>query len=152
MGQQVQRTICLATGILIAIPAAALEGRVAARYTAEFTSNVNQSASESNEDVSDWIHRPGATINLTHEAAGLDLSASYLIEQRIYQDDSYEDETSAVGQGRLSWDPIENRWNVTIGNSVRRTLRDTQDRDTPNNQQRHQLHGCIYIAGPDCHR
>jgi hypothetical protein len=116
----------------LATDADALELTLQAGYGAEYTNNT---ALTPNNENSEWIQTPQATLNLTHEGPSISALVDYNITQQIYQDDTYGNQTNTVGNANLTWRAIPDRWLFELQNASTLTTINAQNQNVPTNQQ-----------------
>jgi len=122
-----------AAGItLISTFAHALDLTVQAGYTAEYTDNIALTA---DNEESGWIHTPQILLNAAHEGPSVTASANYNISREIYQNDAFDDQTTATGTALLTWRAIAERLSFDAANTSTQTTIDSRIQDVPTNQQ-----------------
>jgi len=125
--------IPVALGLLLpAIPALALDATVRAFYTGEYTTN---SERVPDDELEEWVHRPGASLSLGHDGAATSANANYQVTRRIHEKSRFDDETIATGSASVMWRAIPDRLNFFANNSRTDTTIDSRGPNVPDNRQ-----------------
>lgn len=102
------------------------------RHTSEHTTNTARTA---NNDIEEWIHRPGIDLGITHEGANLELNADYNFERRFYEKDLFDDENVTTGAAVLLWHALPQRLDFVVRNTRTESTQRARDVQTQNNRQ-----------------
>lgn len=145
----------LSTSIALAVmspQAKALELLVEAGYEARYTDNVGLT---SNDKDAAWIQSPQLAVSGAHEGPSVTASANYSLQKEFYQDNAFDDQTTATGTALLSWRAIADRLLFDFSNSSTQTTIDSRGANVPSNQQvtnTATAAATLNIDGPSNHR
>ncbi len=120
------------TGVLLTAPVAAVEWNVTVDYAAEYTTN---SARTTDNEIEEWIHRPGISVNAVHDGPNLELNGGYSFERRIYEEDLFDNENATTGSAELLWHALPERLDFVVRNSRTESARRSIDAVTQDNRQ-----------------
>ncbi len=110
----------------------ALEVVAAVINESDYTSNTLRS---DDNEISEWIHKPGADLLLTQDSSNLLLNANYSVIRRYYQKDIWNDETIATGGGSARWFVVPRRLDFFATNSRRESTVRSLQAETQANRQ-----------------
>jgi hypothetical protein len=131
MGNRLQR----ASASLIALAplsAYALDLTVQAGYEGAYSNNVALTATDEKDG---WIQTPRLYLAADHESESISLSANYDIADKMYQDNTFNDETTATGTAAFSWRAIADLLTFDLSNASTQTTIASQGANVPSNQQ-----------------
>ena len=84
----------------------ALEYEFGIGNTTLHTTNVGRTE---DDEVSDWIQIPNASLVASHDVGDLELDAAYRFERRIYNEDVFDDRNRFTGRANLLWNALPER-------------------------------------------
>ncbi|MCZ6619801.1 MAG: hypothetical protein O7E57_16900 [Gammaproteobacteria bacterium] len=119
-------------GYLLAAPSWSAQWDLAVGYTAEYTTNT---ALSSDNEIEEWTHKPGFTVNADHEGPNLELNGGYDFERRLYEEDVFDDENATTGSAELLWHMVPERLDFVVRNSRTESPLRAINAVTPDNLQ-----------------
>jgi hypothetical protein len=117
---------------LFSASANALDLTLTAGYDGSYTNNA---ALTPDDETSEWIHTPRATLGVAHDGPSTSANAAYSVSREMYQDNTYGDKTYAVGTASLVWRAVPGRLDFHAMNSNTRTTIDSRAQPVPSNEQ-----------------
>jgi len=113
----------------------AIEYRLSTGLTTTHSDNVTRANSTNGVEQDDWIHTPMVRGELAHETANLRVQGDYMVEHRIYAENSFEDRTRWTGRADLRWDTLRDILQINASNSRTESTEDALGQDVENNRQ-----------------
>jgi len=127
--------VALTTTALLGANAQAVEYRLSTGLTSTHSDNITRANSTNGEERDDWIHTPMLRGELAHETGNFRVQGDYLVEHRIYAEDSFEDRTRWTGRADLRWDTLQDVLQINASNSRTESTEDALGQDVELNRQ-----------------
>ncbi len=121
-----------AAPVLVSTPAFGLEYAGTVSYSGEYSSNPERAGGDAESDI---IHRPGFTVDASHLGARTELDLGYRLHRRIYQDDTFDDESVAEGSASGRWHVLPERLSLFVSNVTRESEISNRAQRVPDNLQ-----------------
>jgi hypothetical protein len=125
--------LVVAAAALIPLSSAALEYSASVGYLGEYRDNANRTVGSDEE--SDIIHRPRFAFAGDHVGPRFEAGFNYRAQQRIYQDDTFDDETILEGGADFAWNVVPDRLIVFAANQRQETEVRRSEEAVPTNLQ-----------------
>ena len=101
-------------------------------HTSEYTTNSEKVEQNGTEE---WIHAPGATIDVSHNTVSLDLDGGYRYQRRIYTDSDFDNEDVTTGSASVTWRAIPKRLEFFATNYRSESTEQAIGPNNPDNRQ-----------------
>jgi len=124
--------ILAATAMLFSSSVYAIDIGLTLSEESEYTTN---SGLTERDEVEEWIHSPGANLQVSHDGPALVLNVDYNYRRRIYQQDLFDDDNEAAGSANLVWSVLPERLDFTVNHTRTQSAIQSINAITPNNRQ-----------------
>lgn len=122
----------LLTGWMITVTANAVEVTAAAELTTEYTNNTLRTP---DNKIGEWRFEPGVAFTATEDTASLKMDVDYGYIRRIYQKDIWIDENILGGTADIVWQPVAERLDFFLRNTLSQSTIRALQVETQNNRQ-----------------
>ena len=123
--------IAFSASVLIPESSSGLEYAASVGYSGEYSDN----ASRTSEEESDFVHRPGFDFSGSHSGPSVDLGFGYSAHRRMYDSDTFRDETVLEGGADVAWNVVPGRLVVFAANHRQETEIRRSGEAVPSNLQ-----------------
>ena len=103
-----------------------------ANVGSEYTTNAGRT---SNDEMAELVYQPGISVSAQHTGPRASLSADYRFTHRRYKRNTFDDENTTTGRGKLYFNVLPGRLDFTATNSRTETPIRAQDAGSPDNLQ-----------------
>ncbi len=97
--------------------------------------HTDNTARTQDNEVDEWVHQPGAELNVQHQSEKLVVEGNYEYVRRLRSEDLFEEDDVLTGSSGLTWHVLPGRLDFEVGNVRTQTTAQALLAETPDNQQ-----------------